>query len=396
MLMSLRILDTIAGSSFLGVFGTGGSSQTHRRLVPWLGTGGEGRDSVQLRPARVRWLRNGGPTSADAKGAELCSMVFSIVVRGSKLNDLRDACEDDEDDSFSDSTAVIDAREIIATASAPGARRHLLVGAQGAQLGRVVPVQGAEFVVGRAADCALWLDDSGVSRRHARLVLSAETYTVEDLESANGTYIGGERIATRELRDGDVIQFGPAAVFRYSVADSQQEAMLQHLYEASVSDALTGIYNREHLDKQLRNELSYALRHRVQLALLMLDIDHFKRINDSYGHQAGDRVLVELVAAVGRQLRAEDTFARYGGEEFSILLRTTALAEAASVGERIRTTVEGLRVEFDRTIIKLTVSVGCASLDCCIEPTEGELIAVADRRLYRAKRTGRNCVVAEG
>lgn len=272
--------------------------------------------------------------------------------------------------------------------------RHLLVGAAGAHLGRVVAVEGEELLVGRAPGCGLWLNDPGISRHQARLWRRGAGYVLEDSNSANGTYVGGERISRIELSDSDVIQFGPSAVFRYSITDAQQEAMLRHLYDASVTDALTGIRNRESLDQYLRSELSYARRHDAELALLLIDIDHFKRINDTFGHQCGDKVLVELTQAISQQLRAEDMFARYGGEEFAIVLRGTELREAAMVGERVRRTVERMEPQCDGQLVPVRVSIGCATLACCAEATGAALVEEADRRLYEAKRGGRNRVVA--
>jgi diguanylate cyclase (GGDEF)-like protein len=128
----------------------------------------------------------------------------------------------------------------------------------------------------------------------------------------------------------------------------------------------------------------------------MFDLDHFKHVNDTYGHQAGYQVLIELVRAVIEQIRGEDLLARYGGEEFALVLRTTDLERAHHVGERIRQTAEQMRVQYEGQSIAITVSVGCASIRCCDPLTAEQMVAVADRRLYAAKRGGRNRVVASG
>ena len=274
--------------------------------------------------------------------------------------------------------------------------RHLLVRARGAQLGQVLKLGQQSHRVGRANDCELWLSDDGVSRRHATILFEAGVYTLEDTGSANGTFVGGQKVERATLRDGDLIQFGPQAVFRYSVADEGQEQLLRQLYEASVTDALTGANNREHFDSQLRMELSFARRHGTDLSVVMFDVDHFKRVNDTFGHPTGDEVLVEISKATRRLVRNEDVFARYGGEEFVLILRGIALDGARIVGERLRERIAELSIVTDKGPLKVTVSVGCASFASTPEATAESLVQVADKRLYAAKHAGRNRVVAEG
>jgi diguanylate cyclase (GGDEF)-like protein len=249
--------------------------------------------------------------------------------------------------------------------------------------------------VGRANDCEIWLSDDGVSRKHATVTFENGVYSIEDTGSANGTFVGGQKVERASLRDGDLIQFGPQAVFRYSVADEGQEQLLRQLYEASVTDALTGANNREHFDSQLRMELSYARRHGTDVSLVMFDVDHFKRVNDTYGHPVGDEVLVEISKATRRLVRNEDVFARYGGEEFALILRGIALDGARVVGERLRERIAALSVTTDKGPLQVTVSVGCASFVSTPDQTAEAIVQLADKRLYVAKRGGRNRVVAE-
>ncbi len=308
--------------------------------------------------------------------------------------DLRDADEDDDE-----CTAVIQLGTGAARLSEPIASvpRFLLVQVHGSQLGQVVGLHGAEMVLGRHPSCDIWVSDTGVSRRHAKFVWAGDGYVVEDLGSANGTYVSGRRVERHHLSDGEVVQFGGESSYRYSVTDSKQEAMLLHLYEASVSDPLTGIYKRDHFDARMSAEISFARRHDSELSLLMFDIDHFKKINDGYGHPAGDSVLQQLTALIQPRLRTEDVFGRYGGEEFVILLRSSAIEQAASVAERLRQIVEHHPFDHDGLRIHVTVSIGVASVvECSDSPDGHSLVAVADRRLYSAKRSGRNRVVASG
>jgi len=272
---------------------------------------------------------------------------------------------------------------------------HVLVRMDGANVGQVTRLSGDEIEIGRVAKNALHLPFEGVSRLHARLVRRTGKYWLEDLKSANGTFVQGTRITQQHaLSDGDVIQFGPRVVFRYSVTDTGEEKILRQLYESSVKDSLTGAYNREYFGERLKTEVAYAKRHETPLSLLMVDVDHFKKVNDTYGHPAGDAVLVSTVAAVSSTLRGEDVVARYGGEEFAVILRGIELTNAVAAAERLRDLVANQSVTHDGALIKCTVSIGAASLMCTASPSVDALIAVADRRLYLAKRGGRNRVVS--
>jgi two-component system, cell cycle response regulator len=303
-----------------------------------------------------------------------------------------------EPDEFeeSESTAVF-TLDALGTPSAVGDARHVLVRMDGSDIGKVIALkQGHAFTIGRLGECDLSLKYEGVSRQHARILFENGGYVVEDLGSSNGTLIRGQRVQRHPLKDGDVVQFGPLVSVRYSITDSHEEHILRHLYEASVRDSLTGAFNREYLSERLKTEVAFALRHRTETSLIMFDLDHFKRVNDTFGHPAGDAVLMEVVRMVNKDLRAEDVLARYGGEEFAISLRGVTLAGTERLAERIRANnARTLRVgEHD---IPISMSVGCASLaECGDPPTAEKLVATADRRLYAAKTGGRNRVVSIG
>jgi diguanylate cyclase (GGDEF)-like protein len=298
------------------------------------------------------------------------------------------------DEEEEESTALVKLGSVGQIPAAIARDRYVLVQVQGEELGRIIPLDNNEFVVGRQQTCDLPLFDGSVSRRHARIRFIDGRHVLEDLGSANGTYVTEHRIKQHELRDGDLVQFGSTVAFRYSVTDSQQLAMLKYLYDASVTDALTGVYNREYFDARLSTEIAYAKRHGTALSLLMFDVDHFKKINDTYGHPTGDQALIKLVESVRTKLRTEDVFCRYGGEEFVTILRTTDLDAAACAAERIRQAVEQVTLFSEGVRVRLTVSVGCASLKCTEDAAAIELVTIADRRLYAAKRAGRNRIDA--
>ncbi len=303
----------------------------------------------------------------------------------------------DEWDDYGESeeaTAVVNITEYQRSKNEGRREHHLLVHVQGTEMGRVRELEGNSILIGRSTDAEIWLSDDGVSRKHARFVRQGNRFVLEDLHSANGTFVQGNRIERKILTNGDQIQLGPNAIFRYSITDDDQKALLEQLYSTSVTDPLTGARNREYLDTLLVSEMSYAKRHGHDLSFVLFDLDHFKAINDDYGHPAGDAVLAAVANTVRQALRAEDVLCRYGGEEFCVVLRSIDLAGAAAMGERIRNVLENLRVEHEGQVISLTGSVGCASRDELSDPSPTALISLADRRLYLAKTRGRNRVVA--
>lgn len=294
-----------------------------------------------------------------------------------------------------ETTAIVNLKDLRKAMAAARQQHHLLVHVQGSELGRVRELNARALLIGRGADAELWLSDDGVSRKHARLLQEGDRYYLEDLSSANGTYVQGEKISGRRLlEDGDQIQMGPSAVFRYSITDDDQKALLEQLYSTSVTDALTGARNREYMDSLLASELSYARRHGNTMSFVIFDLDHFKNVNDTHGHPAGDAVLVQVAEAVRGQLRLEDVLCRYGGEEFGIVLRSVDLPGAHATGERIRAVIEELQVKHEDLTLHVTASVGCSNRAEKEDITPADMVSLADARLYKAKRSGRNKVVS--
>jgi two-component system, cell cycle response regulator len=274
--------------------------------------------------------------------------------------------------------------------------RALLVRVDATDSGQVHPLNSPVFGLGRHPDNAVCIDDQGLSRYHAKITLLGEQYWIEDLKSSNGTYLNGRRITSCELANGDTVQLGPRVAFRFSVASEDEERVLKQLYDASVRDPMTRVFNRHYFANQLQSEQSYAVRHKTELSVVLLDIDFFKKVNDTYGHLAGDEVLRCTARTLEAQLRTEDILARYGGEEFVVLLRGISLVDAARAAERLRTAVERRAITFQDRSIPVTISLGCASALEDVEGTPDALLACADARLYSAKRQGRNRVVSSG
>jgi len=272
--------------------------------------------------------------------------------------------------------------------------RALLVRTDAQNAGQVLKLDGPRYGLGRHPDNQACIDDDGISRYHARITVDAEKYWVEDLGSSNGTYINGRRVTSCELNNGDTLNLGPRVSFRFSSATAHEERVLTQLYESSVRDPLTGAFNRHYFSSQLSSEVAYAARHETPLSVILLDIDFFKKVNDTHGHLGGDAALVHLTNVFAKGLRTEDLLSRYGGEEFVILLRGTPVERAFAVADRLRVSLEGQPVMHGEAAFRITASFGCASLTCCASAVPEALLETADRRLYRAKESGRNRVVS--
>jgi len=302
------------------------------------------------------------------------------------------------DDPEDEATAIFSTRALGMSIPPSRPTVHLLVHMDGAQAGKPVRLSGkTAFTLGRRGDCDLVLRYDGVSRNHARLLPLTDGFALEDLGSSNGTHVGGSCIdGRRSLNDGDIIRIGPHVRLKYSITDNSEAELLEQMWEASVRDSLTGAFNREYLTERLKMEIAFAQRHSTDTALVMFDLDHFKQVNDTYGHQAGDAVLIEVCRAVMCNLRTEDVLSRYGGEEFAISARGISTASAAQLAERLRAAT-ARTVRFERHQTAITTSFGCASVNELGPNANPEgLIATADRRLYLAKANGRNRVESTG
>lgn len=262
----------------------------------------------------------------------------------------------------------------------------------GPEMGQVFALSSRGLRIGRDDATDLVLSDPGVSREHALIYLDARgRYRIRDQGSRNGVVVNGVVIdGDRVVAPGDDIEIGVQTVLRIS-RDEQLSAYARRMSAASLHDHLTGVYNRRYFDQQLRAELAFALRHRVPLSLILLDIDRFKAVNDRLGHPAGDAALVQCAERVAELVRQEDLFARYGGEEFALVCRGTGLLQARSLAERICSAVRAEPFSLEGKRRSLTISAGVAELDPSIG-TPHELVAAADRALLAAKRAGRDRV----
>jgi diguanylate cyclase (GGDEF)-like protein len=262
----------------------------------------------------------------------------------------------------------------------------------GAQPGAVfsIPVPGA--LIGRNGNAQVTLSDVSVSWEHARLTLNGESAFVVDLSSRNGTFVNNEPVKQQQrLSDGDYLRLGRYTVLKFSMVDEFEENALRTLFELTLRDPLTRLYNRRYFDDRLLGEFAFAQRHRTVLGLLLIDIDHFKQINDTCGHQVGDIVLKLVTQSIQKMMRPEDVLARYGGEEFIVIVRATSLRNMEILGTRICQRIQALPLNLQEHNLNVTVSVGVSCMGPDAPCTSAEvLLTAADEALYRSKASGRN------
>jgi two-component system cell cycle response regulator len=270
--------------------------------------------------------------------------------------------------------------QVVKPAKEAGEACLVLIYPPGPDMGKRFPLARSEVVLGRGADCDIQVDRDSVSRRHARVFRTGENWSVEDLQSTNGSYVNDVPVTKSVLRDADFVKIG-AAIFKFLSGSGVEASYHEEIYKMTIIDALTGAHNKRYFLEFLEREIARCARYRRPLSLLMFDIDHFKSINDKHGHLTGDYVLRELSKRLLGRVRREELLARYGGEEF-----------AAVLPEQVRRLVADQPFEYEGDTFPVTVSVGVATV-------EGEdidvsaMIKTADDNLYKAKREGRNRVV---
>jgi two-component system cell cycle response regulator len=253
----------------------------------------------------------------------------------------------------------------------------------------------ASVSIGRGIDNDIVLVSDSVSRRHARIERRGDALYVADLGSTNGTLVNDAQLRAREcaLSNGDQVKFGDF-VLKHLSGTNVEAQYHDVVFGMAITDALTNLSNRRQLDAVLTREVVRAERQGNDLAVLMFDIDHFKGINDTFGHQAGDAVLAVFANLLRKRLRPTDELGRYGGEEFCAVLPGIPLATARAVAEELRRTIESHPFTHEGRRIKVTVSVGVCGWRAGIDMAC--LYRAADEMLYTAKRSGRNRVCGGG
>ena len=249
-----------------------------------------------------------------------------------------------------------------------------------------------ELSVGREPSCGIYLDDGLVSRNHAKFTPEGAGVRLTDLRSTNGTYVNDDAVDSRYLNHNDQVTIGQT-IFKFISSNNIEAAYADHVYSLTRFDGLTGIHNRASFDAEIQGALTMAGQGAGDLSLMLFDIDHFKRCNDTYGHRAGDYVLKQVAMTVAQNARQGDFVARYGGEEFVILIKSLPWPGPPRFADHLRGLIQAQRFEFEGQHIPITISAGVAMWEAQLH-SPARLLELADQRLYRAKGAGRNCIVA--
>ncbi len=268
----------------------------------------------------------------------------------------------------------------------------ILLELHGPQPGAVFSIPASGITIGSSSSADVSLNDDSVSQEHVRVTFDGDP-GVEDLASKTGTFINGERIEHRkQLLDGDYVSVGDRTIFKFSMVDEFEEQAHRALFELTTRDPLTQLYNRQYFDDCLHREFTFAQRHGSELGLLLIDVDHFKQINDTCGHPTGDAVLKLLARTIQDTMRSEDIVARYGGDEFVIIARASPLQHLESLAARSCEQVRAARIVSELEL-PVTISIGVACLSSGTPyASPRALLLAADDALYAAKEAGRDGV----
>ena len=274
--------------------------------------------------------------------------------------------------------------------------RPCVIVVEGPSLGKQVRLDADELVIGRSEEAVVQLDDKLISREHAKLVAERDgdrtTYYIVDQGSTNGTYLNGLRVGRASLHEGDKIHVG-GTILRFSFHDEIDSKYQRRIYDLINYDDLTGLFTLRFFYAELDKELQRSERAGLPLSILMMDLDHFKLVNDVHGHQTGSYVLKEVGRLVRSTLRVNDVAGRYGGEEFIGYLPATDKEPAMACANRVRLAIARFPFRYEEHQPKVAISIGVATY-----PVDGQTIEVlvrrADEALYRAKQAGRDRVIS--
>ncbi len=267
-----------------------------------------------------------------------------------------------------------------------------LVVISGANIGHQYQMTISQTMIGRSMNADIQVDDESASRDHAFIIRDHGGYLVQDNTSKNGCFINDDKVDNAYIQDGDLLRIG-GTIFKFLSGNNIEQAYHEELFKLAKMDGLTNIFNRRYFTTSLESETDRALRYNREFSLLMIDIDHFKNINDTLGHRAGDYILRELANILSNRSRRVDCVCRYGGEEFAIIIPEVDIMGAFKFAVMLKDTVSEHMFKFEQNEIHITISIGVT------DNMEGdqipeELVETADRRLYLAKERGRNRVVS--
>jgi two-component system, cell cycle response regulator len=268
-----------------------------------------------------------------------------------------------------------------------------LLGVGGDLNGAMFDLKEETLIAGRDETNHITLEFSGVSRQHFKISWRENAHFIEDLGSRNGTFLNNTALTQDavKLNKGDMIKLGPLA-FKYLPPGDPERLTYDSLQKSANTDGLTSCYNKTYFNNALDIEVKKSKATGQPLALVIFDLDHFKKLNDNFGHDAGDYVLKEMAKVIRQNgVREQDIFARYGGEEFVILLPKTNLKNAYEIAERLRKLIEDYAFLYDQKRLPVTASIGVADYRNGVS-TGTDLFKRADQAVYISKNNGRNQV----
>jgi two-component system cell cycle response regulator len=266
----------------------------------------------------------------------------------------------------------------------------------GGPIGTEYALTETETVIGRGRAANICIENQRVSRRHALITIDEKgSAIVEDLGSSNGTSVNGAPIQRHELKDGDKIQIGYHCILKFSRQDELEQNCQQELAKNRIEDALTGAYTKKYLLDRLDSDYAHVKRHGGTLVLLMFEIDHFTKLNDTHGQPATDAILKELACVTNSILRANDIFARYDDAQFALLARDIGDEGAVVLAQRIRRTIKDHTFLVKGTQVPITVSLGVTSLSDKVKKA-AKLLKLAGDYLKKAQKKGGANSVAGG
>jgi two-component system cell cycle response regulator len=293
------------------------------------------------------------------------------------------------EDNYESTLEVTISRDMGTLIRVAAEQRALVLVLSGPRLGHRLVLGDASVDIGRGSAAGLILDADSVSRKHARIERFGGGHKIVDCGSTNGTYVNGTRVKEQILKDGDRIGIGKA-LLKYIAGGNIEGAYHEEVQRLMRFDPLTNIFNKRHFDESLRLAVFTAAGGAKPLSLIVFDLDHFKKVNDTHGHMAGDAVLCGATAVVQSILAPTELFGRVGGEEFAVVCEDAGLSVALQRAEAIRRAISKEAYAFEEKKLPVTISAGVAQLSDA-EEAEG-LFDRADAQLYAAKGAGRNCV----
>ncbi len=303
-----------------------------------------------------------------------------------------DASETPKPISLADTCA--DAFDVFATGNIEPGKGCLLQIYPATSTSQLIRLAAERTVIGRDPSCDVTLDDNAMSRTHAAVDLIGRAYFLNDLNSTNGTYVDDELLRGRiPLQGGELIRMG-GSILKFMSSMDEEANYHAVVHELMIRDSLTNTFNRSYLIPVIEKELKSCRLAQAELAVILLDIDHFKKINDQHGHLVGDEVLRTFCERIRHELRTSDMLARFGGEEFVLACPRTSLSEAIRIAERVRLLISSMPFHTQAGKINVTCSLGVAVSDGVNLASCDDIISAADNSLYDAKKTGRNRVQA--